>query len=273
MPCLDARASRRRFAAAATIAVVIAVAIAGTIRGATAQPPVLRVAAASDLQAVFPELARRFTADTGIRVTASFGSSGSFFAQIGNGAPYDLFFSADIDYPRQLAAAGLGEADSLYTYATGHIVLWTRRDSGIDVRRGLDVLRDPRVRRIAIANPLHAPYGRAAVAALRGAGVYGTVRQKIVLGENVSQTAQLADSGNADVAILAMSLARGSALQRSGVYSEIPPSSHPPIEQAAIVVRGAANADAARRFLAFLRSEPARALLRQAGFVPPDGER
>src|SRR5688500_5691380 len=149
MPAIHIRAiCRPRFTAGGAVAAVIAVTIGATI-GAAAQPRVLRVAAASDLQAAFPELARRFTADTGIRVTPSFGASGSFFAQIGNGAPYDLFFSADIDYPRRLAAAGLGEADSLYTYATGHIVVWTRRDGGIDVGRGLDVLRDPRVRRIA----------------------------------------------------------------------------------------------------------------------------
>ena len=240
---------------------------------AAGQPAALRIAAASDLQAVFPELARRFAAETGITVTPSFGSSGNFFAQIQNGAPFDLFFSADVDYPRRLADAGHAEASTLHTYAFGHLVLWTRKDSGIDVRRGFDVLRDARVRRLAIANPQFAPYGRAAVAALRSAGVYDAVQSKLVMGENISQTAQLADSGNADVAVLALSLARGPALLRSGTYFEIPTSAHPPIEQAAVVVRGAVHREAATRFLAFLRTAPARDLLRSYGFEPPEGPR
>lgn len=238
--------------------------------GLAAQPSTLRIAAASDLQAVLPELARRFQAETGIRVTPSFGSSGSIFAQIQNGAPFDLFFSADIDYPRRLAAAGHADPVTLYTYATGHLVLWTRTGSGVAVGRGLAALRDPQVRRIAIANPRHAPYGRAAVAALRSLKLYDAVQPKLVLAENVSQAAQLADSGNADVAILALSLALGPALRRSGTYAEIPASAHPPIEQAAVVVRGAANEEGARRFLAFLQTETARALLRTFGFAPPE---
>src|SRR5262245_5845 len=141
------------------IATLLALA-AGLTAGARpgiAQPPAARsalaVAAASDLQAVFPELASRFERDTGTMVTVSFGSSGNFFAQIQNGAPFDVFFSADVDYPRQLVASGHAEAGSLSQYATGRIVLWTRKDTGMDVRRGLGILREARVRRIAIANP------------------------------------------------------------------------------------------------------------------------
>ena len=259
MPCVSGRRC---------LLAIVAVTLLAPWRAQT-QPAALRVAAASDLQVVFPELARRFTAATGIAVTPSFGSSGNFFAQIQNGAPFDLFFSADIDYPRQLAKSGHGDGATLYRYATGRIVLWSRTDSGIDLTRGLEVLRDARVRRIAIANPLHAPYGRAAVAALRGAKLYESVNAKLVLGENISQTAQLADTGNADVAIVALSLALGPALRRNGTHVEIATTLHPPIEQAAIVIRGAGNQAAARRFLAFLQTSEARELLRVSGFEPP----
>src|SRR5207247_1743245 len=136
---------------------------------ASAQP--LTVAAASDLQSALPAIVSRFENDTGQRVRLTFGSSGNFFSQIQNGAPFDVFLSADIDYPRRLEASGEAERGSLYLYATGRIVLWTRNDSGIDVGRGLPVLADARVHRIAIANPEHAPYGRAAVAALRHEGL------------------------------------------------------------------------------------------------------
>ena len=228
----------------------------------------LTVAAASDLQTVFPELARAFERETGITVTVSFGSSGTFFAQVQNGAPFDVFFSADIDYPRQLGASGHADAATLYEYATGRIVLWTRKDTGIDVKRGVSVLQGPNVRRIAIANPNVAPYGRAAVAALRSAGIYDAVRGKIVMGDNIAQTAQLADSGNADVAILAHSLSLGATLRASGTFAEIPTSAHPAIQQAAIVISASKNKESARRFLAYMRSADAQATLKRFGFTP-----
>ena len=233
---------------------------------ARGQSDVLTIAAASDLQTVFPELVRRFERESGVRVTVSFGSSGSFFAQIQNGAPFDLFLSADIDYPRRLGASGHADAVTLYEYAKGRIVLWTRKDSGIDIHRGLSVLRDARVRRIAIANADVAPYGRAAVAALRSEKLYEAVQRKLVQGENISQTAQLADSGNADVAILAHSLAAGPALTASGTFVEIPAATHPPIEQGAVIVTASKSKDAARRFLAYLRRSEAQATLRRFGF-------
>jgi molybdate transport system substrate-binding protein len=229
----------------------------------------LTIAAASDLQTIFPELASRFERGTGTKVNISFGSSGTFFAQIQNGAPFDLFFSADVDYPRQLVKRGHGEATSLYQYATGRIVLWTRKDSGIDVKRGLQILTDPRVRKIAIANPRFAPYGRAAEAALRHEGLYDAVRAKLVQGENISQTAQLVDSGNADVAILSESLALGPALQASGTYFEIPSNTHPPIEQAAIVINTAKNKPLARQFLAYIKGPEIRKVFQRYGFSTP----
>src|ERR1043166_9473798 len=134
-------------------------------------PKTLPVAAASDLQSVLPDSAQQFERSSGARVTVSYGSSGNFFDQIQNGAPFDVFLSADVDYPRQLVGAGLADASTLQLYATGHLVLWARRESKVDLGRGLSALTDTRIRRVAIANPKYAPYGRAAVAALRGAGI------------------------------------------------------------------------------------------------------
>jgi molybdate transport system substrate-binding protein len=227
------------------------------------------VAAASDLQAAMPELVNGFERDARATVTVSFGSSGNFFAQIQNGAPFDVYFSADIDYPKQLVASGHADGSSLYQYATGRIVLWTRKDSGIDVSKGLAGLRDPRVTRIAIANPKYAPYGRAAEAALRHEKVYDAVRGKLVLGENISQTAQLVDSGNAQVGILAHSLALGAVLRASGTYVEIPATAHPPIDQAAVVISTSKHKALAGEFLAYLRRPEAGRILQRFGFTQP----
>src|SRR5262245_23750823 len=152
---------------------------------APAQTP-LTVVAASDLQSALPGIAAQFEKATGQKVTLIFGSSGALFAQIQNGAPFDVFLSADIDYPARLEMLGLAERGSLYRYASGHLVLWTRTDSGIDVKVGLPVLTSARIAKIAIANPQTAPYGRAAVAALRHEGLYERVQPKLVLGENIS---------------------------------------------------------------------------------------
>ena len=226
----------------------------------------IAVAAASDLQTILPDVAARFQRDTGIAVKVSLGSSGNFFTQIQNGAPFDVFLSADIDYPRQLAASGHADAKSLYEYASGRIVLWTRNDTGIDVSRGLTALRDARVRHVAIANPEHAPYGRAAVAALRSEKLYDQVRAKIVLGENISQAAQFAASGNAEVGIIALSLAQGPALRSSGTYFQIPSTAHPPIRQAAIIVSTSKNKDMAAQFLAYLKRPDIGELFERFGF-------
>jgi molybdate transport system substrate-binding protein len=229
----------------------------------------LAVAAASDLQAAFPAVAAQFEKESGHHVTVTFGSSGNFVAQIQNGAPFDLFFSADIDYAKRLVSASLAEPDSLYEYAVGKIVLWTRKDSGIDVTRGLKVLQDAAVRKIAIANPEHAPYGRAAVAALKQAGLYDAVQPKIVLGENISQTAQFVQSGNADVGIIALSLAAAPRTKEIGSYAEIPAGSYPPIEQAAVILRASKNKALARDFLTFLKKPDTVRLLQTFGFDVP----
>jgi molybdate transport system substrate-binding protein len=229
----------------------------------------MTVAAASDLQEVFPELKARFERGSGATVIVSFGSSGNLLAQISNGAPFDVFLSADVEYPRQLVKAGLAEKDSLYEYASGRLVLWTRHETRIDVHRGLKGLTDQRVRRIAIANPEHAPYGRAAVAAMQHAQVYEAVKGKLVLAENVAQAAQLADSGNADVGIVSLSLASGKALGAGGVYAEVPENAHPPIRQAAVVVSASRAKAAARTFVDSLKGAEAISVLRRFGFSAP----
>jgi len=228
----------------------------------------LTIAAASDLQPVLPRLVAAFEKDTGHTVRTTFGSSGNFFAQIRNGAPFDVYLSADVAYPRELESAGLTEPGTSTSYATGSIVLWTRRGSGIDVGSGLAVLTTREARRIAIANPEHAPYGRAAVAALRAAGIYDRVRAKLVLGENVGQAAQFVQSGNAAIGIIPLSLAKSAPLAAIGNYAEIAPTLYPPIEQAAVILRSSRHKDAARAFLQFLQRRDVLAMLAEAGFGP-----
>ena len=254
----------RRAPIALVLSVLAWLALAVAARPAAAQP--LTVAAASDLQGVLPEVARRFEAQSGIVTRVTLGSSGNFFAQIQNGAPFDVFLSADIDYPRRLAASGLGAPDTLYRYATGQVVLWALAANQPLLHQGLRGLTAPAVRRIAIANPEHAPYGRAAVAALQAAGVYDQVRGKLVLGENISQAAQFVQSGNADVGIIARSISLIPAVAARGTGTAIL-EPYPPIDQAAIVVSASTQGAAARRFMDFLKSPAIVDLLRQSGFA------
>ena len=229
----------------------------------------LSVAAASDLSSAMSELTAGFERTSGHQVRLSTGSSGNFFTQIQNGAPFDVFFSADADYPRQLDQQGLGEPGSFLIYAIGRIVLWVRNDSPLDIERGWAALLDPRVKKIAIANPLHAPYGRAAEAAMRSAGVYDRVKDRLVFGENISQAAQFVDSGNADIGVLALSLAAGSPMRGHGRWWLVPENSYPRLEQAAIVLRSSKQKDAARAFLAYVRSAEGIAILKRNGLVQP----
>lgn len=229
----------------------------------------LTVAAASDLQSVFPEIAARFQKDTGHGVKLIFGSSGNFFAQIQNGAPFDVFFSADIDYPRKLEAAGLTEPGTLYSYAMGKIVLWVPNSSKLDLTHGLQALLDPSVKKIAIANPQHAPYGRAAEAAMRYAEIYDQVSGKLVLGENISQTASFVASGGAEAGILALSLALSPSMKERGSYVEVPASEYPAIEQAAVVLKSSPQKELARQLLAYLKTPAIQELMRSYGFAAP----
>jgi molybdate transport system substrate-binding protein len=232
----------------------------------------LRVAAAADLQFVFQDIGTRFQRETGHSVNITFGSSGNFFSQIQNGAPFDIFFSADVDYPSKLKEAGLAEPGTLSPYATGRIVLWVRKESPIDVRQGLKTLADPMVRKIAIANSEHAPYGRAAVAALQHEKIFDQVRTKFVFGENISQAAQFVESGNADAGILALSLALAPALKNEGIYYEIPTSFYPAIEQAAVILKSSKQKGIARQFLAFLKRPEIAEFMRRNGLNVPESQ-
>jgi len=226
----------------------------------------LTVAAASDLQGVMPEIAARFQRATAHALRISYGSSGQFLSQIQNGAPIDVFLSADDAYVTRLVESGHAEASTVTPYATGRLALWARSDRGLDLAKGLAALEDTRVRRIAIANPEHAPYGRAAVESLRRAGLYDRLQPRLVLGENVSQAAQFAQTGNADVALIALSLTLMPALQSTGSGVEVPQSAYQLIRQTGVVVARSPRAGTGRRFLAFLTERDAATLLVQSGF-------
>lgn len=245
--------------------------VAGQLSGvATAQG--LQVAAAADLQFVFQEVSARFQKETGHPVQLTFGSSGNFFSQIENGAPFDLFFSADVDYPRRLEAAGLVEPGTLTQYATGRIALWVRTGSPIDINRGVQALAGASVRKIAIANPEHAPYGRAAVAALQNEKIYEKVRDRLVLGENISQAAQFVESSNADVGILALSLVTAPPLKSEGRYYEIPTLFYPAIDQAAVILKSSKQKEIARQFLSFLKRPEIAEFMRNNGLSVPESQ-
>ena len=226
----------------------------------------LRVAAASDLQSALPVLARQFEPECHCKLVVSFGSSGNFFQQLQNAAPFDVFLSADVQYPQKLQEAGLTVAGTLSEYASGKIVLWIRNESKLDIAQGLKALTGDAVQKVSIANPAHAPYGRAAEAALKSEGIYDRVASKLVLGENISQAAVFAQSGNADAGIIALSLALNATMKSAGHYVEIPASEYPPIRQAAVVMKSSKEQELARKFVAFLHGEKAQATLQQFGF-------
>ncbi|GKS57947.1 molybdate ABC transporter substrate-binding protein [Nitrospira sp.] len=230
----------------------------------------LTIAAASDLNFAFKELVGAYEKKAGGHVKLSLGSSGNFYSQIRNGAPFDVYFSADIAYPRKLEEAGLTVPGTLYRYAIGRIVVWAPSQSPLAVEtQGIQVLLDPSVRKIAIANPKHAPYGRAAVGALEHFKLRERVSDKLVLGENISQTAQFVQSRAADIGIIALSLALAPAMKERGKYWEIPTNAHPPLEQGVVVLKSSTNQDGAKAFLDFLRSEEGQTIMKRYGFVLP----
>jgi molybdate transport system substrate-binding protein len=230
----------------------------------------LMVAAASDLNFAFKELTGEFEKASGIRVRLSLGSSGNFFSQIQNGAPFDLYFSADIGYPKKLEEASLAVPRSLYRYAVGRIVVWVPANSPLEVEKlGMEALLDPSIKRVAIANPKHAPYGRAAVAAMQHFNVHDRVKDKLVLGENISQAAQFIESGSSDIGIIALSLALAPVMKEAGKYWEIPATAHSPIEQGAVILKGSHNQEAARKFLDFIRGTHGQEIMKRYGFTLP----
>jgi molybdate transport system substrate-binding protein len=247
--------------------------VAGCSGGPGPQKPQreVRVAAAADLKFALDEVAGAFERQSpGIKVTPTYGSSGNFFAQLSNEAPFDLFLSADIDYPRKLVEQGKAARGSEFVYAVGHLVVWVPTGSKADVAKlGLRALLDPSVKKVAIANPQHAPYGRAAEAALKKLGVYDHVKDRLVLGDNVAQAAQFVESGAADAGVIALSLARAPTMRDRGRYAEVPLDAYPRLEQGGIILRWAKDREAAQALRDFLTGPEGRAVLDRYGFLLP----
>lgn len=231
----------------------------------------LRIAAASDLQTVLPKIVTEFEKITGNKVSITFGSSGVLFAQIKNGAPFDIFLSADLDYPQALITANLADSGLVAQYANGKLVLWVKNNLAQQAKRdGLAILKSNLVQKIAMANPQHAPYGRAAQAALESTGLYDRVKTKIVLGENISQAAQFATSGNVDAAFLSQASALSPQLNEKGIVIELRDNSYPAVEQAGAVLKSSPNQKAATDFMLFLLGPNSRSILRAYGFYMPE---
>ena len=207
-----------------------------------------------------------FEQQTGKHVNVVYGSSGNFYEQIQNGAPFDLFFSANQDYAKKLEAGGLAEPGTLYPYANGKIVLWVASGSKVNLQEGLHAVLDPGIHKLTIANPQHAPYGQAAVAALKKEALYDQVSGKLVLGENISQAASFVLSGSADAGIIALSLALSPNMKGKGRYIEVPDGDYSPIEQACVVLAKSKNKSAAQSFLEFIKTPAAKEILRNYGF-------
>lgn len=254
-----------------TLAVACALLAALLASPARAEPPLL-VAAASSMKFVFEDLLPAFhAAHPGTEVRLAFGSSGNFYAQISHGAPFDIFFSADMDYPEKLGQHALSGA-TVVPYAAGRLVLWTPHATGLDPRtEKMRLLLDPRVRKIAIANPRHAPYGRAAIQVLKKSGLHERVRAKLIQGENITQAAQFVHTGAAEAGLIALSLARTEKMMALGTYWEIPEADHEAIRQGCLLLSNGHNPEAARAFLGFVSGEAGQKTLARYGFQPLAG--
>jgi molybdate transport system substrate-binding protein len=266
--------SRRR--AIATLVALLLSAWLGPQSAVAADPAAtgrtVSVAAASDLKFALDEIAAAFrVANPSIEVAPTYGSSGNFFAQLTNRAPFDLYLSADIEYPKKLIAQGQGIAETAFNYAIGEIVVWVPKTSPLDLdQRGIDVLLDSSVKKIAIANPQHAPYGRAAEAALKHLGLYDQVKERLALGDNIAQTAQFISTGAADVGIIALSLAVAPPMRETGRFWRVPPDAYPPIEQGGVILQWARDRPAADALRAFILGTEGRRILEKYGFrLPP----
>jgi molybdate transport system substrate-binding protein len=227
-------------------------------------PAPITIAAAADLKYVLDSLVIIYNRQhPQAAATVVYGSSGRFYEQLSHGAPFDLFFSADSDYPRRLQQAGL-TAGAPQPYALGRLVLWSKKLN--PSTKGLNALLDPQVKRIAIANPAHAPYGKRAEETLRHYKLYDQVKAKLVLGENIGQTAQYAATGAADMGVLAYSLALSPALRRAGKFYLIPATAYTPLQQSYVVLKRASGNATAATFAAFMASPTARQALKKYGF-------
>lgn len=233
----------------------------------TAHAEKITIAAAADLKFAMDEIVTGFKqSHPGNEVEVIYGSSGKFHTQIQQGAPYDLYFSADISYPRELAKSGMA-ASEVKPYAFGRIVLWSNSMNA--AKMTLASLTDPKISRIAIANPKHAPYGKRAEEALRTSGLWDRVQSKLVFGENIAHTAQFVQTGNAQVGIIALSLAVNSELAKKGGYYLIPETLHKPLEQGYIITTRGTGKPLAKQFADYMGSKPARRVMTTYGFVLP----
>jgi molybdate transport system substrate-binding protein len=243
---------------------LVVLGLAGPAAARPAPPAALTIAAAADLKYALDSLVTMFNRQhPQASVTVVYGSSGRFYEQLSHGAPFDMFFSADSEYPRRLQQAGR-TAGAPVPYALGRLVLWSRKLDVAD--KGMNALLDPQVKRLAIANPAHAPYGQKAEEILRHYKLYDQLKPKLVLGENIGQAAQYAATGAAEAGILAYSLALSPALRRAGRLYLIPATAHTPLRQSFVVLKSARDNATARNFAAFIASPAARAALKKYGF-------
>lgn len=224
----------------------------------------LRIAAASDLVAVMPVLADMYLKKTGVKLVVNFGSSGALATQIENGAPVDLFLGADFIYPEKIVAAGLADAKAPTAYAKGRLAVWARKDSPLQPI-SVDKLMDPRIQKIAVADPLHAPFGRAAAAALERMRMMAALKPKLVVAENVAQAGQFVESGNAQVGLISLTLASSQRYRELGRYAIVPDSQYPEIRQTAVVLRKSARRTEAHAFLEWLLSSEIQGQLPNVG--------
>jgi molybdate transport system substrate-binding protein len=233
----------------------------------SAPPHEIHVLAAADLQPVLPALADQFQRESGIKVIASYASSATLTTQILNGAPADLFLAADFSFPEQIVAAHLADSPEPVPYARGVLVLWARKDSPFQPLTQ-NTLRDARFMSLAIANPDHAPYGRAAVAALTWMKLYDQIKPRIVQAENIAQTAQFVQSGNAQLGLISLTSATTPEMQQAGSFIRIPAQTYPEIRQCAVVILKSQHKADAHHFLDWLRSPAIQHTLPQHGLDP-----
>jgi molybdate transport system substrate-binding protein len=224
----------------------------------------LRVAAAADLQPVMPVLSQAYEHATGVKLVVSFGSSSTLATQIIDGAPMDIFLGADFTYPEKIVASGLADGTAPTAYAKGTLVLWARKDSGL-LPLSLETLTDPRVKAIAIANELHAPYGFAAASALRRMKLYDKVSSRLVVGENIAQTAQFVESGNAQLGLISLTTANTEHFKEIGTYVLVPFSQYPEIRQCAVIMKNSDRKADAHAFLDWLLSPAVQGNLSKLG--------
>ena len=245
---------------------VALVLIAGCGKKDASSTDPIKVAAAADLAFAFKEVGAAFTTKTGKQVTFTFGSTGQLAKQISEGAPYDVFAAANVSFADEAVQSGACDGSTKTMYARGRIVVWTKKSAGIAAVAKLEDLTDARFVKIAIANPEHAPYGKAAQQALESAGLWDQVKPKIVFGENVQQTLQFAQTGNTEASIAALSLA---TVTEDGSYMLIDDKLHKPIDQALVVCKHGVNIGVAKDFAAFVNSDEGRAIMKRFGFLLP----